>query len=56
MNHNVIAFIVQISENGELGIGEEAGEKNKREERNDRREWNKMNEKTKKETINVFCS
>lgn len=27
MNHNVIAFIVQISENGELGIGEEAGEK-----------------------------
>lgn len=33
MNHNVIAFILQVYENGDLGIGEEAGEKNKRGEK-----------------------
>lgn len=33
MNHNVIEFIFQVSENGELGISKEAGEKNRRGER-----------------------
>lgn len=27
MNHNAIVFIFQVAENGELGIGEAAGEK-----------------------------
>lgn len=61
MNHNLIVFISQVTENGELSIGEEAGEKNRRGERNDRREERetKRIERQRgiqKERMNAVCS
>lgn len=51
MNHDVIAFIFQVSEHGEWGIGEEAGEKKKEKETTEESETKLMKKQSRKRRL-----